>query len=353
MLKKIGFSPMEYPKGEVTMKIILVGAGSIGGTTATMMKEKGYDIEIVEANAQRAEKIRTEGITLTGALGDHNQKFTVYNDIDELTELYDVCIIATKYVALSAVAKKMIPHVRNDGLFVNMQNGICTGILADAVGADKSVGCMIGFGATMLPNGDVNVTSGGELKIGRVNGVVDEKVKQLAEVYCALLPTKAVDNIDAQLFSKLIINSCINSIAALTGQTVGVMLSEERAKDIFLEIAREATRLSKAMGLKVPPYAKVLNYNLLMLSDAAWFNKIAKILVSIVGKRFGDVRPSTLQSLDRGEITEIDIFNGYIAQKGDEYGVPTPVNHQITEFIHKIERGEERSAMENLQKIRM
>ena len=333
------------------MKIILVGAGSIGGTTAVMMKEKGYDIEIVESNVQRAEKIRTEGISITGALGDHNQIFTVYNNIDELTELYDVCIIATKYFSLSTVAEKMIPHVSSDGLFVNMQNGICTGILSDAIGKEKAVGCMIGFGATMLPNGDVNVTSGGELKIGRVNGVVDEKVKQLAKVYCALLPTKAVDDIDAQLYSKLIINSCINSIAALTGETVGVMLSDERAKDIFLEIAREATRLSKAMGLKVPPYAKVLNYNLLMLSDAAWFNKIAKLLVSIVGKRFGDVRPSTLQSLDRGEITEIDIFNGYIAKKGDQYGVPTPVNHQITEWIHRIEKGDARSSMENLTKI--
>ncbi len=345
--------PAEIPKGEVHVKIILVGAGSIGGTTATMMKEKGYDVEIVEANATRAEKIRTEGITLTGALGEHNQKFTVYTDIDQLTEVYDVCIIATKYFALSAVAQKMLPHVKEDGLFVNMQNGICTGILSEAVGKEKAVGCMIGFGATMLPSGDVNVTSGGELKIGRVNGVVDDKVKALAQVYCALLPTKAVDNIDAQLFSKLIINSCINSIAALTGETVGVMLSEERAKDIFLEIAREATRLSKAMGLKVPPYAKVLNYNLLMLSDAAWFNKIAKLLVSIVGKRFGDVRPSTLQSLDRGEITEIDIFNGYIAKKGDEYGVDTPVNHQITEFIHKIERGEAVSSMDNLAKIKL
>ncbi len=188
------------------MKIILVGAGSIGGTTATMMKEKGYDVEIVEANVQRAEKIRTEGITLTGALGEHNQKFTVYNDIDELTELYDVCIIATKYFALSAVAQKMIPHVKNDCLFVNMQNGICTGILSDAVGKDKAVGCMIGFGATMLPGGDVNVTSGGELKIGRVSGVVDDKEKELAQVKCALMPTREGDNIEAQLFSTLIIH---------------------------------------------------------------------------------------------------------------------------------------------------
>ena len=60
------------------MKIILVGAGSIGGTTATMLKEKGHDIEIVEANHERAEKIRNEGITLTGALGDHIQSFMMF-----------------------------------------------------------------------------------------------------------------------------------------------------------------------------------------------------------------------------------------------------------------------------------
>ena len=82
------------------MKIILVGAGSIGGTTATMIKEKKHDIEIIEVNPERAEKMRTEGITLTGALGNHNEKFTVYTSPDELTEKYDVCIIATKYLSL-------------------------------------------------------------------------------------------------------------------------------------------------------------------------------------------------------------------------------------------------------------
>lgn len=334
------------------MKIILVGAGSIGGTTAVMLKESGHDIEIVESNHERAEKIRTQGLSLTGALGNHNQKFKVYENIDELTEIYDVCIIATKYFALAAVAEKMLPHVKSDGLFMSMQNGICTKILSDVVGTDKAAGCMIGFGATMLANGDVNVTSGGELKIGRVNGIIDEKIKALGEVYKSLLPTKVVNNIDAQLYSKLIINSCINSIAALTGECVGVMLSEDRAKSIFLQIAREATYVSKKMGLKVPPYATVLNYNLLLISDADWFNAIAKLLVTIVGKKFGDVRPSTLQSLDRGEITEIDIFNGYIVKQGKEYGVPTPVNEQIWNFIKKIEKGEEKSSMDNLKKIK-
>ena len=131
------------------------------------------------------------------------------------------------------------------------------------------------------------------------------------------------------------------------------MLSDERAKDIFLEIAREATYLSKKMGLKVPPYAKVLNYNLLLLSESNGYKKICKKLVSIVGKKFGLVRPSTLQSLDRGEKTEIDIFNGYISKNGKKYGVPTPVNDQIYDFIKRIENGEAVSSMSNLAQIRL
>lgn len=335
------------------MKIILVGAGSIGGTTAVMLKEKGADIEIVEANAVRAEKIATEGITLTGALGNHCQKFKVYKDISELDSVYDVCIIATKYFALAPVAEKMLPYVKADGLFVSMQNGICTKRLSDVVGTDKAVGCMIGFGATMKPNGDVDVTSGGELKIGRVNGVIDDKVKALGEVYKSLLPTTVVNNIDAQLYSKLIINSCINGLAPLTGEPVGVMLKNDTAKDVFLEIAKEGALVAKGMGLKVPPYMGVLNYNLLLITDAKWFRSICKIFVSIVGKKFGNVRPSTLQSLDRGEKTEIDIFNGYIAENGRAYNVSTPVNEQVYNFIKAIENGEEKSTMDNLKRIKM
>ena len=333
------------------MKILLVGAGSIGGTTAVMLKEHGVDIDIAEANKARAEMIRTEGLRLTGALGDHCQKLTCYTDVSEITELYDVCIIATKYFALQAVARAYLPVVKENGLFVSMQNGICTGRLAEVVGKNRTVGCMIGFGATLLPDGNINVTSKGELVIGRLNGRMDQQIAELAYIYNNLLPTRAVKNIDEYLYSKLIVNSCINSIAPLTGQTVGVMMQSDKAKAVFLEIAREATFVSKKLGMHVPPYAKVLNYNLLILSEAKWFKKLCASVTGIVGKRFGDVRPSTLQALDRGEKTEIDIFNGYIIEQGKKAGVPTPVNQQIYDFIKAIEAGTEKPCMENLDRI--
>ncbi len=65
----------------------------------------------------------------------------------------------------------------------------------------------------------------------------------------------------------------------------------------------------------------------------------------------GTARPSTLQSLDRGQPTEIDYLNGYVAARGRERGVPTPVNARLAALVHEIEAGSRSMAMENLETV--
>ena len=97
----------------------------------------------------------------------------------------------------------------------------------------------------------------------------------------------------------------------------------------------------------------MLEYKALMIMDNAVYNSLCRYVVWLVAKlKYASVKPSTLQSLERGEKTEIDIFNGYFAEKGDEYNVPTPVNHKLTEMIHEIERGERKITSDNLEEFR-
>ena len=65
----------------------------------------------------------------------------------------------------------------------------------------------------------------------------------------------------------------------------------------------------------------------------------------------GKVRPSTLQSLEKGRPTEIDIMNGYISSKGREYGVPTPVNDSLTAIIKEVEAGRRPLTKKNLRDV--
>lgn len=335
-------------------KTLLIGAGAIGGTLAVLMKESGYDVSLLLRNEVAKAKIEKEGFSLHGAKGEHTVRFDCYSSAEELkNKKFDIVIIATKYQVLSDVAKSILSVLKDDSLVVGMQNGILTEQLASVVGKERAVGVMIGFGATKNAVNDVTMTSLGEMYVGMLGGYHPGNLDYLKEMLSVVLPTQISDNILRQQYSKLIINSCINATAAITGLTLGKMVDDKRARTLYLAIAREAMHVAKKMGLDVPKYGKMLNYKMLMLADNAPYNACCRYVVWLVSKlKYASVKPSTLQSLEKGETTEIDIFNGYIAKLGEENGVETPVNSKLTAMIHEIEKGERKITPDNLEEFR-
>ena len=335
-------------------KTLLIGAGAIGGTLAVLMKEAGYDISVLCYNDEIKNLITEKGFYLHGAKGEHHVQLNCYASFEEFRdEKFDIVIIATKFQAVAGLAEKVLGNLKDDSLVVGMQNGILTDKLAEIVGKERAVGVMIGFGATRNTDNDVTMTSLGEMYIGMTDGYHPGNLDYLNEMYNTVLPTEISDNILRQQYSKLIINSCINATAAITGLTLGKMVDDKRARTLYLAIAREAMRVAKKMNLDVPKYGKMLNYKLLMLMDNAPYNAICRYIVWLVSKlKYASVKPSTLQSLEKGEITEIEIFNGYIAKLGRDYGIETPVNTKLTAMIHEIERGERKITPDNLEEFR-
>ncbi|MBE6773911.1 MAG: ketopantoate reductase family protein [Ruminococcaceae bacterium] len=331
------------------MKVLVVGAGAIGGTVAVLLKKEGYDIRIKCHIPEIKELIEKEGFYLHGAKGEHHVDFKCYHEVSEFgDEKFDIIIIATKYAHVAASAKLILPYIADGGIIVGMQNGILTEELAEIVGRDKAVGCMIGFGATRNADNDVTMTSLGEYYVGMLDGRKTPMLEKFAEMLSHVVPAQVTMDIKGRQYSKLIINSCINAVAGITGKKLGEILTDNRAKDLFLNIAREGMAVAKAMNIKVPKYGAVLEYRMLALGNNKIYNGICKFVVGMVGKLYGDVKPSTLQSIEAGEKTEIDILNGFFVTNGKKYGVPTPVNTKLVEMIHEIERGERKLTSDNL-----
>ena len=332
------------------MKTLLIGAGAIGGTVAVLTKHAGYDVRILCHSKATKDLIESEGFDLHGVMGDVHETFTCYDSFDALQdEKFDLIIIATKYQAMYDAAKKALPYLTQDGLVVGMQNGILTDSLAEIVGKERAVGVMIGFGATRNKANDVTMTSDGILVIGMPGGAHPKQLDALCEMFQTVLPTTISNDITREQYSKLIINSCINAVAAITGQVLGKCIEDPRAKRLFLAIAREGMYVARAMGIRVPKYGKLLYYDLLMLMNNKPYNAICQMVVSITVKaKYMDVKPSTLQSLEKGEKTEIDIFNGYFVEKGRQFGVATPVNSLLVEMVHEIEDGKRAITPDNL-----
>lgn len=328
------------------LKIAVIGAGAIGGITAAYLSKAGYGVEIVCKYPEKAEQAREKGLHIVGVRGEHFIKMNAVAEIEQLSGRKDIVIIVTKAYDMPDAAKRVLPFLKDDSIVVSMQNGICVEAMAQIVGEERTVGCVIGWGSTMLPDGALNMTSEGEFVIGGFKH--DKDVSLLKEVLESMLPTRISANIISDLYSKMVINSCITSTGVLSGLYLGQILKRRAARNIFISIMREAIDVADAMHLDVEPYGGKIDYYSLIRGSGIFARFKRHLIIRVIGFKYRRLKSSSLQSLMRGKPTEVDYFNGYIAKKGGEHGVPTPVNKRIVQMIKEIEAGKRKVEVANL-----
>ncbi len=319
-------------------RIVVIGAGAIGGVTAALMAEAGLDVTLVCKHLEIASLAAGRGLHVTGFRGEHTTPVHSVADVAELSGLFDLCLIATKAYDMPDCARAMLPLLKPDSLVVSLQNGICTDALAAVVGPERTVGCVIGWGGTMHAPGELEMTSGGDFVIGMLSGHTSPRLAALKAALDAVVPCRVSEDIYAELYSKLIVNACITSLGAICGLHLGEMMKRKRARQIFLAVIGEAVDVARAMHLAVPPFGGKLDYFKLMAGTSPLDELHRHLMIRIVGMKYSKLKSSSLQSLERGRPTEIDYFNGYIAAKGKALNVPCPVNERLTAMVKEIER---------------
>jgi 2-dehydropantoate 2-reductase len=327
------------------ISIAVIGAGAIGGITAAYLAKAGYDVEIVCKYAEKAEQVRTKGLHIVGVRGEHYVPMKAVAEVSELAGRKDIVLVVTKAYDMPDAARAVLPFLKDHSLVVSMQNGICVEALAEVVGEERAVGCVIDWGADMLSDGTLNMKSEGLFIVGMLG--LNKDAALLKEAFETVMPTITSDNIIADLYSKMVINSCITSTGVLSGLCLGDILKTRHGRNIFISIIREAIEVADAMKLRVKPYGKIDYYSFIRGNGLLGRSK-RYVMISVMRVKHSTFKSSSIYALMRGKPTEVDHFNGYIAKKGEELGVPTPVNRRITEMIKEIESGKRKIEAENL-----
>ena len=320
------------------LKILLVGPGAVGGTTAGFISKAGYDLSILARNPKSIDHLRSSGLHVFGRRGEVRATPPVYASPSEVPEKMDIILLATKATSLPDVVHAIRPFMKPSSVLVSLQNGFCAETIADIIGVDAVIACVVSWGATMHAPGEYEMTSTGNFVIGRLDGRMDATLTAVQELLQAVLPTGISANIKGHLYAKLIINSCITTLGAISGMYLGKLLAMRNARNIFIEIIREAMNIAHAMGLKVESVAK-LDFDSFLkgTGPAAYLER--HTMIRLIGLKYRRLKSSSLQSLERGERTEVDYLNGTISAKGKALGIPTPLNDFLTELVHSIEAG--------------
>jgi 2-dehydropantoate 2-reductase len=338
-------------------RLLLMGCGSVGGVIAGGLLRAGYEVAIVTHNDEIAQAINADGLRLTTPEGRWTVPATAHTHLDEVAGPFDAIYLAMKATEVEQAARDVADYLSPEGYVVTLQNGVVEDRVGAILGREQVVGALVGWGATMHAPGVYEMTSRGELVVGELDGQVTPRVQRLKATLDAAAPTTIFTNIYGVLWSKLAINCVITTLGAVTGQLLGEMLQRRAIRRLTLVITSEVMDVAEAHGVSLESVGGTLDlYRLYLPSDrrAGGFGPdliFKHAIMLAVGLKFRYLKSSMLQSLERGRRTEIDFMNGYVVERSQERGVPTPVNAALTAMVREIEAGSRPISPDNLESL--
>jgi 2-dehydropantoate 2-reductase len=298
-------------------KIAVVGAGAVGGYFGGMFARAGLPAVLIGRPAF-VEAVRSKGLTIDSA------QFQETLHPEASTELSaaagaDLVLFCVKTTDTVSVAKQLGTLLRPDALIVSMQNGVNNAEEIRAASGIEALPAVVYVAAAIPAAGTIKHFGRGDI----VTGPDNEKSRKVAEIFdLGKIPCRISENIQGELWTKLIWNCALNAVSALGRVSYGQVLASEDAKKLVAAAAFETLKVAQASGIQPPG-----------LEDPQ-----AAIAGSFkIAQQMSGMHSSTAQDLARDKRTEIDALNGYVARLGAKLGVETPINHALYTLVKLYE----------------
>ena len=334
------------------MKTAIYGAGSLGTVLGAYLTNSGVDVDLVNRNRAHVEALKKNGARITGTV----DKLVPVKAMtpDEMTGPYDIIFLMTKQLNNREVVTFLKDYLAADGVIVTLQNGIPEDSVAEIVGENRTIGCVVEWGATMTEPGVSMLTSDPQslsFHMGGMPGIPDEKIQQVKDVLEKMCPVEIETNLPGARWSKLLINATFSGLGTVIGGTFGDVTGNAQAREIAVRCMKEVIDVGRAAGVT---FAPVQGKNIVSLFY--WKNPVkkalAKMILPVAMKKHAAIEPSMLQDLKKGKPCEVDAINGVVCAWGKKTGVPTPVNNRIVKLIREIQDGKRETGPDNLADFR-
>ena len=347
-------------------RIVVVGAGAIGGYTGAHLARTGENVTLIDAWPEHVESVRKHGMQLSGLTPQETHSIRVpilhISDVQQLTKEApaDIVFICVKSYDTEWATHLIKSYVAPDAYFVSLQNCINEERIAAIVGWGKVLGCIASLvAAELYAPGRVKrtVPMGGEkhtvYRVGEPHGRMTRRAEEVAGMLAKVDSSKVTTNLWGERWSKLVINSMRNGLSAATGLSGNARDLAEGTRDVSIRLGSQAVRVGQALGFQLE---KMLGMDAETLARAGEGSadaktEIAENLIRQARTRSDEQRPSMAQDIFKGRRTETDFINGFVAAKGGEIGVPAPLHATINALVKKVERAEIKPGPELVQGI--
>jgi 2-dehydropantoate 2-reductase len=298
-------------------RVAVVGAGAVGGYFGGLLADAGAPVVMI-GRQSFVDAVNRNGLLLDTLQFKKRVRVEASTELSAVqgAELILFCVKTTDNVATArGLGGFLAPHA----IVVSLQNGVDNVEQIRAAAGIEALPAVVYVAASVPEPGCIKHVGRGDL----VLGPECKKVRSVAESFSrAKIPCRITDNIQGELWVKLIWNCALNAVSALGQARYARIAESEDARKVVQDVVNEVLAVAHAAHVVLPGVE----------DSQAGMAGAMKIATQMAGQL-----SSTGQDINRGKRTEIDSLNGYVARRAAELGVPTPVNHTLYTLVKLLE----------------
>ena len=310
------------------MRIVIVGAGAIGGYIGARLARHGADV-VLHARGPHLEAMRTRGLRVKSAEEDFEVRPQVSGDLGAIGPA-DVVFLGVKAHHLPGIAPQIRPLLAPETVVVSTQNGIPWwyfqrhggeleglrlervdpgGVIAASIDAGRVIGSLAYFSTEIVEPGVIQHIEGNRISFGEPDGSRSDRCRRIAEALIAAgFRCPISTRFRHEIWVKLLGNVAFNPISALTGATLVEMVRHPEVSRVVREVMTETGAVASRLGVELP----------------------ISIDQRMAGaEKVGEHKTSMLQDLEAGRPMELEAVAGAVVELGERLGVPMPVTSVV------------------------
>ena len=303
-------------------RVAVLGAGAVGSYFGGMLARAGARVMLI-ARAPHVEAIRRSGLFLDTTTFQERVKVEASTEVSAAHGA-DFVLFCVKTIDTEDAARLLAPHLAPTATVVSMQNGVDNvARIRSATGID-ALPAVVYIAAALPEPGHMKHSGRGDLTVGELPNTSradssQPRTQRVAALFTAAgVPCRVSPTIEIDLWTKMLMNCAGNALSGIAQTSFGHVAQSLPLRTVLQEVIEETVSVARASGVPLP--------------DVDWAEKGRKN-----SENLGEATSSMAQDIARGKRTEIDSLNGYIARRGAELGIQTPVSDTLTALVKLIE----------------
>ncbi len=303
------------------MKIVMFGAGGVGGYFGGRLAQAGCDVAFVARGAHLA-AIQRDGLRLVSPKGDAHVTSVRASADPAALGVADVVFLTVKMYDVDTAAASLGPLLGPDTMVVTLQNGVeATDMVARHVGRARTAGGVAYVAAVIDAPGVIRHTALDALIVGELDGALSPRLIALRDAASqAGFTFTASTQIQVDQWSKFARLSVFSGLTAATRSPLGVLRAEPALMALLERAVHESLAVGRARGVDLA--ASVMDE-----------------VLGMVRSMPPNAKSSMLEDLERGKPLELPWLSGAVVRLGAESGVPTPTHALIETLLRPFVNG--------------